>query len=125
MVAFNNPDHLDPRGKGLWRDPELPRELLHFSTVILFLRAGVKPAVLPPTVANVHTLVEKSDGLSGAGLVQHVETKAAMQSLSGLPSHSTGFRVTWLVHDQFCPLPLPHILPPNIPVNSVCPFFQC
>lgn len=42
MAAFNSPDHLDPREKGLRRDPELSRELLHFSTVILLLQAWCK-----------------------------------------------------------------------------------
>lgn len=75
MVAFNNPGHLDPRGKGLGRDPELSRESFHFSTIILLLRAWYKTCSPAPAVANAHTLVEKSDGPSKAGLVQHVESK--------------------------------------------------
>lgn len=117
MVAFNNPDHLDPREKGLWKDPELSRELLRFPLLFCSFMLGGKLAVLCLTVANVRSRAEKLD----AGLVQCVKTwDGVMQSWTGMPclSHAAGTRSIQTS------LPLFYLLQLNIPVNSVSSFLS-
>lgn len=71
MAASTTQTIWAPKAKGLWGNPELSRELLAFSTILLS-GLGIELAILSPPVANVRPLAEKSGGPARARLTPRV-----------------------------------------------------
>lgn len=121
MVAFNNPDHLDPKQKGLVRSPEWSRELLQFSTVILLLHAWRKTCSSianygqrSPTYREVRWPDQSEPCPASGDLLR----RSRAEPNRNIPPPSAAERCGWYSPS----LPPPHILQANIPVNSVLPF---
>lgn len=102
MVAFNNPDHLVPEQRGLWRNPEVSRELLQFSTVILLIHSLCKTCsphlqqqpMFTHLWRNQMALPEQALPRPQLGDELGQQCRAELEQLD-----SKRFQVMWLVHD--------------------------
>ena len=90
--------------EAFWEAQNYLENCFHFPLLFCSLTLGLKLTVLSPTVASVHPLVEKSEGLTRASPMQQVKTWR--ESCRAQPEHpaSKRFQVMWLVPHQLNPL---------------------
>ena len=97
MLTFNNLDHLHPKQRGLLRSPELSRELLPFSTVILLLDTWLKTyspiancSQCSPTCREVRGPDQSKPQAASEDLEGVMQSPARTSRLQALPSDVAG-----------------------------------